>query len=167
VRVDMIVMLDSWRTNIRWWHRLMVMTRARVLWAVGWRLRYLWLIPTRLAGRVFGFSESGPTRGPTVEQKDQSHRGYGPREIQDRIARSVRRYYRSRPLEARGVLVRAQEGPIARQNIRDATHGWGGLFKHGLEIVDISSDHNSLMTDSIALELSQVIQKCLARLVNH
>jgi amino acid adenylation domain-containing protein len=167
VRVDMIVMLDSWRTSISWWQRLKVVTRDRALWSVSWRLRYLWSIPTRLAGRVFGSSESRHTRGPTVEQEDPLHRGHVPREIQDRIARSVRRHYQCRPLEALGVLVRAREGHLARQNIIDPTHGWGDLFKHGLEFVDISSDHNSLITDAIVLDLNQVIQKCLPRLVNH
>jgi amino acid adenylation domain-containing protein len=170
VRVDMIVMLDSWRTSPHWWQKLKVklkvMTRAGLLESMDWHLRHLWLVTTRLAGRVFGSSESRHTRVPANWQDDEWPREHVPRGIHDRIGRSVRKHYRARPLEARGVLVLPRDGHLARLNVLDRTHGWGGLFKRGLEIVDIPSDHNSMITDSVVPDLSQVMRQCLARLVN-
>ena len=68
-------MLDSWRTSPLWWRKLKVMTRARLLSGLSWRLRPLWLATTRFAGRVFGSSQSRDSRGATVEQEDVWPRG--------------------------------------------------------------------------------------------
>jgi thioesterase domain-containing protein len=87
-----------------------------------------------------------------------------PWDILHKVNRNAANSYRFRQLKSRGVLIRAQDAPRYEHF---ADMGWGGLFKGGLEIIDVPGDHMSLLDDTHIVGLSQALQKCLARLIKY
>ena len=86
-----------------------------------------------------------------------------PWEILQRVYVKASHSYRGRQLKSFGILFRAQERDRYEHF---ADMGWGGLFSEGLEIITTPGDHMSLLEDANIDNLSQALQKRLARLVN-
>jgi thioesterase domain-containing protein len=150
VEVDLIVLVDSWQTAPNFWQQLKLRSLAHVVPAVEWRLRYLWQTAKRLASRGQRSSEPIEARGPAVIK----------------IFHTVRDHYQCRPLNARGLLIRARDDRFSQISFADGTHGWGRFFKGGLEVVDVPGDHVSMLADSNVSNISDVIKACLPQLAN-
>jgi amino acid adenylation domain-containing protein len=160
VRVDLIVLVDSWQKAPHFWQRLSVMSRARVLPAVEWRLRHLWETARRFASRARKSPQASDIRGPAVGGQDV------PTGVQVKIFHTVRNQYQCRPLETRGLLIRARDDRFSQISDADGTHGWGRFFKGGLEVVDVPGDHFSMLADYNISNISDVIEACLTQLAN-
>jgi thioesterase domain-containing protein len=160
VPVDLIVLVDAWQTAPSLWQRLTILSRAQALSASKWRLRYLWEITKRLAGRTFGTSESSDNRGPAVGGTDV------PTGVQIKIFHTVRNRYQCRPIEASGLLIRARDDRFSQLRVTDGKHGWGKFFKGELAVANVPGDHASMLADSNISNISDAIQKSLAQLVN-
>jgi amino acid adenylation domain-containing protein len=160
VPVDLIVLVDAWQTAPSLWQRLTILSRAQALSASKWRLRYLWEITKRLAGRTFGTSESSDTLGPAVGGANV------PTGVQIKIFHTVRNRYQCRPIEASGLLIRARDDRFSQLRVTDGKHGWGKFFKGELAVANVPGDHASMLADSNISNISDAIQKCLAQLVN-
>jgi thioesterase domain-containing protein len=160
VPVDLIVLVDAWQTAPSLWQRLTILSREQAVSASKWRLRYLWGTTKRFAGRTFGTSESSDTQGPAVGGADV------PTGVQIKIFHTVRNRYQCRPIEARGLLIRARDDRFSQLRVTDGRHGWEKFFKRELAVVDVPGDHVSMLADSNISNISDAIQKCLTQLVN-
>jgi hypothetical protein len=72
------------------------------------------------------------------------------------------RLWRPRPLDAAGVLIRADN---SENNLpgSDPAEGWDGLFTRGLEIVQTAGDHHSMVTEENAVLLARQMNLILDR----
>ncbi len=160
VPVDLIVLVDAWQTAPSLWQRLTILSREQALSASKWRMRYLWETTKRLAGRMFGTSESSETRGPAVGGADVETG------VQIKIFHTVRNYYQCRPIEASGLLIRARDDRFSQLRVTDGKHGWGKFFQGELVVVDVPGNHLSMLAESNISNISHAIQKCLSPLIN-
>ena len=135
------------------------MTEDRLRGAIHWRLQFARNASLRLAGRLLG-------RNPSAEQ-DPAPGEEAPYPIPRTVINRVRRYYEWRPLEARGLLVRARDEHFARLDSIDGTRGWGGLFEGGLEIAETPGDHGSLLGDKNIGAVARIVQQSLAKLIKY
>ena len=81
----------------------------------------------------------------------------------DRLVHIAGRAWRPRPLDASGVLFRAKAPNEELLPGYDFTHGWGELFDRGLEIVQASGDHWSMVGDENLPALARQINSVLDR----
>jgi thioesterase domain-containing protein len=121
-----------------------------------WRL-FRWLLPRvpplvklrlQRTARLSGFFDED---GVPIEQT-----------VVDRLTRKARRSWRVQPLDASGVLIRSQvpgEGPPGY----DLANGWGDLFDRGLEIVEATGDHNSIVAEENRPALARLINNIIDR----
>ena len=129
-----------------------------------WRL-FLWLmarIPQMLKDRLHSvknrFSPEARPSGYLDKQGmpiDQTAIG--------RLARIAGRAWRPRPLDASGVLFRAKFPGEELLPGYDVTNGWGELFDRGLEIVQATGDHLSMVVDENLPALARQINSVLDR----
>ena len=80
----------------------------------------------------------------------------------NQFALSLGRLWRPRPLDAAGVLIRADNSESSLPG-SDPAEGWGGLFTRGLEIVQTSGDHHSMVTKENAASLARQMNLILDR----
>jgi amino acid adenylation domain-containing protein len=82
----------------------------------------------------------------------------------NRLSRVIGRYYNPQPLDASGVLIRAK---LPHEEILpqvDLTNGWRGLFTRGLEVVQLTGNHWSIVSnEQSAIELGKQINAVLDR----
>jgi len=80
--------------------------------------------------------------------------------ILDRAYTRILESYRPRPLESRGVLFRTDGNAVLRGF--DDSQGWNNLFTRGLEIVPVSGDHISIVSEHhplLARQMNEVLQR--------
>ena len=82
----------------------------------------------------------------------------------NRLARIAGKSFRPHPLDAAGVLIRARLPGEDKLPGLDCTNGWGDLFTRGLEIIQTTGDHASILTDKsnragLALHLNGVLDR--------
>jgi amino acid adenylation domain-containing protein len=80
----------------------------------------------------------------------------------NRLALRIGRLWRPQPLDAAGVLIRADNSEDMLPGT-DPAGGWGGLFARGLEIIQTRGDHHSMMSDENATALAQQMDLILDR----
>jgi thioesterase domain-containing protein len=140
------------------------LARLRKILGNSWRL-FAWLaarIPQMLKDRLHSVkSRFSPDARPS---------GYLDKEgipidqaAIDRFARIAGSAWRPRPLDALGVLFRAKVNSNASLPGYDLSNGWGELFDRGLEIVEASGDHISMVTDANLPALARQINSVLDR----
>ena len=130
--------------------------------ADSWRL-FLWLkarIPKMLKGRLQSakkyFSPEARPSGYLNKQGvpiDQT--------VIDRLVRVAARAWRPRPLDASGVLFRAKAPNEELLTGYDFSRGWRTLFDRGLEVVQASGDHWSMVGDANLPALARQINSVL------
>ena len=76
-----------------------------------------------------------------------------------RLTRIIGKSFHPRPLDASGVLIRTKFSGEEMLPGYDFTNGWGDLFARGLEIIEATGDHVSLVNDERNVA-------ALARLIN-
>ena len=81
----------------------------------------------------------------------------------DRLAHLAGRVWQPRPLYASGVLFRTKFPGEEMLPDHDFTNGWGELFDRGLEIIQISGDHVSMVGDENITGLAREINSALDR----
>jgi amino acid adenylation domain-containing protein len=91
------------------------------------------------------------TQGRTIEMS-----------IMHRVVDAARRRWRPRPLDASGVLIRA-EASVDTMRGYDRANGWGGLFTRGLEVVQAEGDHITILGEESAEGLTQQLTAVLDR----
>jgi thioesterase domain-containing protein len=80
-----------------------------------------------------------------------------------RLYSNASRTYRPRCLDCRGVLFRADPGNEWPARILDGSLGWDNLFKRGLEIIQVTGDHLTMMQQPHSLRLAHAMSKFLDR----
>jgi hypothetical protein len=80
----------------------------------------------------------------------------------DRLGRVIGRLWHPRPLDAAGVLIRADNSEDMLPG-SDPAHGWAGLFARGLEIVQTTGDHHSMVIEDNAVILARQMNSILDR----
>ena len=80
----------------------------------------------------------------------------------NRLALCIGRLWHPQPLDAAGVLIRADNLDDMLPG-SDPAGGWHGLFCRGLETVQVTGDHHSMMTDPHAQALAQQMDSILHR----
>lgn len=66
----------------------------------------------------------------------------------ERVYANSLRAYGLRPLDCRGAIFRADRAEDCPGGVVDYSLGWSGLFGDGLEIVQVTGDHMSMMRES-------------------
>ena len=79
------------------------------------------------------------------------------------FSRIAAKSFQPRPLDASGVLIRAEYPTDEVLPGYDLTNGWGGLFARGLEIVQAKGGHVSMVSDENAAALGRQINAALDR----
>lgn len=83
--------------------------------------------------------------------------------VMNRFSRIAAKSYHPRPLDASGVLIRAERPGEEMLPGFDSANGWGGLFSRGLEIVQAKGDHVLMVDDENGPTLSRQINSALDR----
>jgi thioesterase domain-containing protein len=86
----------------------------------------------------------------------------------ERLYANSLRSYRLRRLDCRGVLFRADRAEDCPSPNVDHSLGWNGLFGNGLEIIQVSGDHLTMMREhphdlSLAQEMSDAVERNCAK----
>jgi thioesterase domain-containing protein len=148
ISVAMILLLDSWARDPRWWEKLKVLsTESERPW--GFWLSHLWS-KTRvrmLNGRV----RFAPVVSP-------NHSSYAPVEVANAtlsevpatillpLLRSIRERYQYRPLDSYALLFRCQDD-LYSTHVMSGMLGWKNLFIRGIEIMDTPGEHESMLRE--------------------
>jgi thioesterase domain-containing protein len=147
-QVEMIFLLDSWVSTIPWWQKIQVLTLNRAKQSFAFR-----------ANRLWNKTHAGISRAlerPAALFKSSNHAsarladvnvpfGQVPWDILSKVYINARKNYQLRPLASRAVLFRAQDSEFKHLFAIDGNLGWSGLFRDGLEVVDIPGDHFTLL----------------------
>ncbi len=80
----------------------------------------------------------------------------------DKLSLTVGRLWHPRPLDAAGVLIRADNAENVLPG-RDPSEGWSGLFTRGFEIVHTTGDHLTMLTEANAVSLARQMNLILDR----
>jgi thioesterase domain-containing protein len=80
----------------------------------------------------------------------------------NRLALRMARLWRPQPLDAAGVLIRA-DNLVDMLPGTDPGGGWDGLFGGGFEVIQTTGDHLSMMTDQHAVALARQMEAVLDR----
>ena len=83
--------------------------------------------------------------------------------VTNQFLRSAGKSFHPRPLDASGVLIRAEFPGEEILPGYDFTNGWRGLFARGLEIVQATGDHVSMVADENAATFRRQINAVLDR----
>ena len=129
-----------------------------------WRL-FLWLmarIPQMLKDRLHSVKNCFSPEARPSGYLDKQGMPIDQTAI-DRSARIAGRAWRPRPLDASGVLFRAKFPGEELLPGYDVTNGWGELFDRGLEIVQATGDHLSMVVDENLPALARQINSVLDR----
>ena len=86
----------------------------------------------------------------------------------ERLYANSLRSYRVRPLDCRGVLFRADRSEDCPTVNVDYSLGWTGLFGKGLEIVQVTGDHITMMREhphdrNLARDMSDALERHCAK----
>lgn len=81
-----------------------------------------------------------------------------------RFHRIIAESFHPSPLEASGVLTRAEIPGEEMLSGHDGANGWGGLFTQGLEIIQMTGDHLTMVTDernaaALGLQINAVLER--------
>jgi thioesterase domain-containing protein len=80
--------------------------------------------------------------------------------VANRLALYIGRLWQPQPLDGAGVSIRANNLYDMLPG-NDPAGGWDGLFGGGLEIVQVTGDHHTMMTDAHAPALAQKLDSIL------
>jgi len=173
-KVEMVMLLDSWAQSsvkVAWqklrkdWRRIPSQrstTSHTISSGLGRPsiIRWILLKGQQQLKERFRLAIMGDLGPPTMRFDDLG--GPLPRVLAERLCHHVRRTYRPRCLTCRGVLFRAEpaddEGPA---RTLDGNLGWGGLFSRGLEIIEVTGDHSTMLARPHALVLARAMSKLL------
>ena len=123
-------------------------------------LKYLWPLFQWLLVRIYAKMKRRGTRPTAYFDKDGvpiDHQAF---------LSSVRfgeRTFLPNSLDSRGVLIRANSPGEELLPGYDFTNGWHGLFSRGLEIVQATGDHGSMVGDENVASLARQINEVLDR----
>ena len=132
--------------------------------ANSWRLS-LWLkarIPRMLKGRLHSVKNRFSPEAHPSGYLDNQGMPIDQTAI-DRFVRIAGRAWRPRPLDARGTLFRSSAPHVELLPGYDFSKGWRALFGRGLEIVQASGDHGSMVHDENIVGLARQINSVLNR----
>jgi amino acid adenylation domain-containing protein len=80
-----------------------------------------------------------------------------------RLVHLTRESWHPRPLDAWGILIRANDPGEEMLSGFDISHGWHGLFRPGLKIVQSAGDHASMVSDEMLPTLARQIKAMLCQ----
>jgi thioesterase domain-containing protein len=133
-----------------------IVSRLGCSWSIMW-----WLLKKEMGQLMRGFLRH---RGKLTTRLDDLgapwHLG-----MLERLYSNAVRTYRLRCLDCGGVLFRADdEGPV---RTLDGSLGWGNLFRRGLEIIQVTGNHLTMMQQNPHDQtLAQAMDQLLARRAN-
>jgi thioesterase domain-containing protein len=177
-KVEMVMLLDSWgkrpspfsvaQSKLRkGWKQALNKARAeRSVNLVGVRLRSAWLmfgwILKRGAERIIRvFRPRNSNLGPITSFADEQHVPV-PWEVVSRLYEKPLNFYDFRPLDSHGFLFRVSDGQNDPRAYDDSL-GWRDLFAKGFEIVSVTGDHHTVMSESHRLTLARKMNEVLSR----
>jgi amino acid adenylation domain-containing protein len=157
VPVNAVFVLDTWVKAPApqippWWKRLKGLTFARVKAALKTRSEKLW-------SKVAPVAKPAPDLDEKNQPVDDSSW-----EVWRRIFQNARNGYELHPLDSRAILFRTQHSEMTHFYDEYSDLGWGGLFHHGLRVIETPGDHVSLLKEPQVLTLANRFQECLEEL---
>ena len=141
----------GWRQSLRWIWRGSTIERGNDITYLNKsakRLRHSWRLLRWLIGRIL---PKVNRRGMMLFSSASGHFDDEGQSIEVadlyRFTRLIRKPSDPRPLEAHGLLLRAEFPGEKILPGHDFTNGWGGLFAKGLEIVHMDGSHFNIVRD--------------------
>jgi aspartate racemase len=159
--VEMIFLLDSWVGSLPWWKKIRVLNLNRAKKSLAFRANRLWRKTQAEVSRVLerpAVLFGDPSRSTAHLADVNAPFGQVPWEVLSRVYRHAQKNYQLRPLASRAVLFRAQDSEFNHLFALDGNLGWSGLFRDGLEVVDIPGDHFTLLKSPNLQLLVQQLQ---------
>ena len=152
-------LLWIWRTATDTANDTPYVYRLNAVLGNSWRLlRWLLLrMPNVVKSRLVRKYSSLPSR---IEDKDGVPLQHT---VIRRYSRFASKTFHPRPLDASGVLIRAESSDEEMLPGTDLTNGWGKLFARGLEIVQARGDHVSMVSDENAAAFGRQVNTVLDR----
>jgi thioesterase domain-containing protein len=136
------------------WERALTTARAEhSLNSIGVRLLSTWLL-FRDTLEWVKIKLTSSNIGPISVVTDEKHELL-PCDLVGRIYEKCLSSYDFRPLDSHGFLLRASHG----QNAYDDSLGWEGLFAKGLEIVSVTGDHNTIISELTARKMTEALER--------
>jgi thioesterase domain-containing protein len=126
-------------------------------------LRWMWWVIAQIPGWMkrcaVGPQEPAPLSGMSDAEGTPVEWA-----VAERLYRILGKSFHPRPLDASGLLFRATFRGEKSLPGHDFTNGWGDLFTRGLNVVQTSGDHISIVHDeqhlaALALEISAVLDR--------
>jgi amino acid adenylation domain-containing protein len=132
--------------------------------ANSWRVLFwlMWRVSQKVKARLFSVKNRFPPEDHPSGLFDEEGRPLDQATV-IRLAYVAGRVWRPSPLDTPGVLFRTK---FPGENILfgyDTTHGWAELFDQGLEIVQVSGDHVSMVSSENIVGLAREINCVLDR----
>jgi thioesterase domain-containing protein len=130
--------------------------RLRIAWLVFW-----WILEGSIK-RIIRFSRPpSPNLGSITSFADEQHDPV-PWELISRLYKKPLNSYDFRLLDSHGYLFRASDD---NPGAYDDSLGWRGLFTKGLEIVSVTGDHHTMISESYRLTLARKMTEVLSRMI--
>jgi thioesterase domain-containing protein len=128
--------------------------------------RWAAAVAGRYVGRRFAQSALNDPGELTTKLDTLGRPMYWP--LIERLYDNSLRAYKLRRLDCRGVLFRADRSEDCPSANADVSLGWDGLFSHGLDIVQVSGDHFTMMREpphdrELAQAMSDVLDRHCAK----
>ncbi len=172
-KVEMVILLDSWAQSsakVVWqklrkdWRRIpnqRSTTSQTISSDLGQSIiRWILLKSQQQLKERFRLAVMGDLGPPTMRFDDLG--APLPRVLAQRLCHHALRTYLLRCLTCRGVLFRAEpaddEGPA---RTLDGSLGWSNLFSRGLEIIEVTGDHATMLVKPNALVLARAMSELL------
>jgi hypothetical protein len=128
--------------------------------------RWAFTVAARFVGRRFAQSALNDPGELTTKLDTLGRPIYWP--LIERLFDNSLRAYKLRPLNCRGVLFRTERSEDCPSATADRSLGWDGLFDKGLEIIEVTGDHFTMMREpphdrELALAMSGTLDRYCAK----
>ncbi len=110
------------------------------------------------------WTKSAPAAGPALQARSQVEENTNSTwKALENIYDPAARQYRPQPIETRGILFRVRE-TLSGIYFSDRSLGWEGNFQQGLEIIEVSGNHFSMLETPHVNSLAKQLSFALARI---
>jgi thioesterase domain-containing protein/acyl carrier protein len=156
--VDALFLLDTWASEPRWWQKLRQPSVALVRASLTTRTQ-------RLRDRLSNFRRGNTKRrrAYSCEKSETVYPSFDemPGEVWPHVVVNALKGYRVRPIDSRAVLFRARNSHLAHLYDIDSHLGWRNVFSRGLEIIESTGDHVSILVEPDVSALAVNVQSHL------
>jgi amino acid adenylation domain-containing protein len=157
VKVEAVLMLDTWMTQPKWWWIKGTWLREHLRKLTQQGLVYLW----RKAQGVFRQKKADLAARHELARTDD-FKALLPMSIVARINQHAEAGYRPKPLASRGFLFLSQDDWMSKAyRPVDDSLGAARLFTGGVEVINVPGNHATVLSEAYLTTLAGYFNQCL------